>query len=115
MGCGSTNEKLGKSNDFSYCFKESEISLINELKKKKDEEGVNADSFSTIYAKVETDLTKKEQIFKEYRVLYIPSNYNKESITYDYNLFLNYIDFEPKEDTKIPKYSKKNNNSKKYR
>ena len=111
MGCGSTNEKLGKSNDFSYCFKESEISLINELKKKKDEEGVDADSFSTIYAKVETDLTKKEQIFKEYRVLYIPSNYNKESITYDYNLFLNYIDFEPKEDTKIPKYSKKNNNS----
>ena len=111
MGCGSTNEKSGNSNDFSYCFKESEISSINELKMKKDEEGVAADSFSTIYKKLEIDLTKKEQIFKEYRVLYLPSNYNKESITYDYILILNYLDFEPKEDKKIPKYSKKNNNS----
>ena len=111
MGCSSTNEKSGNSNDFSYCFKKSEISSINELKKKKDEEGVDADSCSTIYQKIEIDLTKKEQIFKEYRVLYIPSNYNKESITYEYSLFFSYLDFENKEDKKIAKYSKKNNNS----
>lgn len=111
MGCSSTNEKSGNSNDFSYCFKKSEISSINELKKKKDEEGVDADSCSTIYQKIEIDLTKKEQIFKEYRVLYIPSNYNKESITYEYSLFFDRLDFETKEDKKIAKYSKKNNNS----
>lgn len=111
MGCSSTNEKSGNSNDFSYCFKKSEISSINELKKKKDEEGVDADSCSTIYQKIEIDLTKKEHIFKEYRVLYIPSNYNKESITYEYSLFFSSLDFEPKEDIKIAKYSKKNNNS----
>ena len=113
MGCSSMNEneKSGKSKDFSYCFKESEISTINELKKKKDEEGVAADSFSIIYKKLEIDLTKKEQIFKEYIVLYLPSNYNKESIAYDCNLIFNYLDFEPKEVKKIPKYSKKNNNS----
>lgn len=111
MGCGSTNEKSPKSNSFSYCFNESEISSINELKKEKDEENVAADSFSILYKKLVTDLTKKEQIFKEYIVLYVPSNYNKESIIYDYEPMITSLDFESKEDDKLLKYLKKNNNS----
>lgn len=39
MGCGSTNEeKIQKSDDFFYCFTKEEISLIQQIKAKKQED-----------------------------------------------------------------------------
>jgi len=108
MGLSSSNEIKHKSKDFkdeiknepveikdeitepgnySYCFKEREISYIEELKEKKDKNIKNGkekggDKFYPLFRRIELDFTTKETIIKEYLVFYIPRNYSKSILIY---------------------------------
>ena len=66
MGCGSSNE--GKSDDFFYCFTKEEITLIQQIKEKAQEEA-RKEELSLLYQKIKIDLKKKEKTITEYLVL----------------------------------------------
>lgn len=120
MGCGSSKQetKTNKSNDFFYCFNKEEISLINEIKEKTEENIKNGgdeekDKIKTIYQKIELDLLKKEKTFTDYLVLYIPNNYSQISpIKYEYSPVFGDLNIEVKEKAEYIKYDKINNVSK---
>ena len=116
MGCGSTtaNEQTQKSDALLYCFRGEEISLINKLKKERDEDikdGVveGGSNTSTLYEKVEIDFTNEEKILRDYLVIYIPFNYWRESLKYEYISKFNDLSLESQETRQYPKYAKKNN------
>ena len=140
MGCGSTNERINKpvkfkdeiSNkpveikeettgpkNYSYCFKEREITYIQELKEKKDQDIKNGtekggDNFYPLYKKIELDLSNRESIIKEYLVFYIPKNYSKSILIYKGTPPIDYIAelIEKTNPNKYPKYAKINNSPK---
>ena len=129
MGSSSPNEKSNKPkefkdettgpNNYSYCFKEREISYIEELKEKKDQDIKNGtvkggDNFYPLFKKIDLDLKTKETIIKEYLVFYIPSNYSKSTLIYKGTPPIDYIAqwIEKVNPNKYPKYAKINNSSK---
>ena len=80
-------EEITEPGNYSYCFNEKEISYIEELKRKKDQDIKNetekkGDNFYPLFTKIELDLTTKENLLKEYLVFYIPNNYNKSTLIY---------------------------------
>ena len=125
MGCASTNaiERPKNIKDFSYCLTENEMSLINALKIKKEEDikneeeedggdgGNGGDNILILYEKIEIDFTKEDKIYKEYLVFYLPSKFNKESITYDYISKFNELSLLSQKIAQYPKYAKKNNDA----
>ena len=129
MGSSSPNEKSNKPkefkdettgpNNYSYCFKEREISYIEELKEKKDQDIKNGtvkggDNFYPLFKKIDLDLKTKETIIKEYLVFYIPRNYSKSTLIYKGTPPIDYIAqwIEKVNPNKYPKYAKINNSSK---
>ena len=77
MGSSSPNEKSNRPKEikttgpknYSYCFKERELSCIKELKEQKDQDIKNGtvkgeDNFFPLFRKVELDLTAEESIKK---------------------------------------------------
>ena len=87
-------------------IKEKEIK--NEIEKGENE-------FYPLFRKIEMDLTKKETIIKDILVLYIPSNYGKDTLKYEGIPAIDYICSEIKKEIEPNKYIKnaKINNSKK--
>ena len=80
-------EEITEPGNYSYCFNEREISYIEELKGKKDQDIKNetekkGDNFYPLFTKIELDLTTKENLLKEYLVFYIPNNYSKSTLIY---------------------------------
>ena len=129
MGSSAPNEKRNKPKEFkeestgpktySYCFKEREISYIQELKEQKDQDikkGTvkGGDNFYPLFRKIELDLAAKETIIKEYLVFYIPRNYCKSILIYKGTPPIDYIAkwIENVNPNKYPKYAKINNSSK---
>ena len=119
MGCGSSNEKnepnepkvsneSNTSKDSNSLeeslkrFRQEEISLINEEKEKLEEEIKNGieeggDILYPLYRKLDLDLTQKFFKLKEYFVIYIPSDFSKNSKSIDVpppiNILRENIDF----------------------
>ena len=92
MGCGSSNIL----SEYDYCFKEREISHILQLKKEKEgqiNDGTveGGDNLHPLYRKIEFDFTKELPLLKEYLVLYIPKNYNKDTAIYEFLPHINYF------------------------
>ena len=88
-------EEIEPDNYF-YCLREREISYIEEMKEKKDKDIKNGteqggDKFYPLLRKIEVDLTKKETIVKEFLVLYIPSNYRKDTLKYKGSPAINHM------------------------
>lgn len=111
--------------EYSYCFREDEISYINEQKKIKirgdgrekngeANEQISKEHFCLLYRKVEIDFTTKETILKEYLVVYIPSNYSQDSLNFKYVPPIQLISSKIEETrlTKYIKYAKINNDPK---
>ena len=115
MGCGSTNEeKNQKSDDFFYCFTKEEISLIQQIKAKKQEDDFGGEEpkkeeISLIYQKIKIDLKKKEKAITEYLVLYLPNSFPSQLNTtqFDYLSNVSNMVLEFKGNSNIIKYSKK--------
>ena len=91
MGCASTEQPK----EFDYCFKPNELSHIKELKRpEKIEETIKDrkdrdikerdDNILPLFRKVDINFIKKNVEFKEYLVLYLNDNFNKEIVEYDY-------------------------------
>ena len=110
MGCGSSNEKNEpRAQNDSYTLEESlkvfrqeEISFINDEKEKLIEEIKNGieeggDILYPLYRKLDLDLTQKFFKLKEYFVIYIPSDFSKNSKSIDVpppiNILRENIDF----------------------
>ena len=105
--------------NYYYCLKEREISYIEELKESKNNNLKNktekgGDNFYPLFRKIELDLTKKETLIKDFLVFYIPSNYRKDTLTYEGEpAFDHIISFIEKTDAnKYQKYAKINNSQK---
>ena len=112
-------DEITEPGNYSYCFKEREISYIEELKEKKDQDIKNGtekggDNFFLLFEKIELDLTTKENIIKEYLVFYIPSNYSKSTLIYKGTPPIDYIaEFIVKTNpNKYLKYARINNSPK---
>ena len=127
MGSSSPNEKSNRPKEikttgpknYSYCFKERELSYIKELKEQKDQDIKNGtvkgeDNFYPLFRKVELDLTAEESIIKEYLVFYIPRNYSKSTVSYKGTPPIDHIAkcIENVNPNKYPKYARINNSSK---
>ena len=86
MGCASTEQ----SKTFDYCFREDEITKLKKLKEEKMKQSIQDGNINEeahvfpIYRKVEIDFTKKNIQLKEYLVLYLPKNYNKNTVEFKY-------------------------------
>ena len=121
MGCASTEIELPK--EFDYCFSPYELSHIKELKtpeklediKKARKEGnikERDENIFPLFRKVDINFTKKNTEFKEYLVLYLNDNFNKEIVEYDYIPTFSLLNcIEKTEVQKYIKYAKVNNDS----
>ena len=117
MGCASTEQPK----EFDYCFSPNELSHIKELKtpeklediKKARKEGnikERDDNIFPLFRKVDINFTKKNTEFKEYLVLYLKDNFNKEIVEYDYIPTISLMNCIEKTDAKkYIKYAKVNN------
>jgi len=140
MGCtsnGGVSEPESTSKEFDYCFRQDEITFINEAKKEKEdfiknggeaaEEGYEGEegeemekqekdpnALYNIYKKFELDLSKKEKNLKEYLVLYIPESCTKDIVTYEFTPVIDSVKFRIELSKDINKhliYGKINNDS----
>ena len=98
-----------------YCFNKEEISLIKELKEKKDQdirngvEELKDDDLKSLYTKVEVNMIDNEKIFTDYIVLYLPNNFNQlNSVKYEYRPMFTKIYLGLERSLNGFKYAKKN-------
>ena len=80
-------DEITEPGNYYYCLNEKEISYIEELKEKKDQDIKNGkekggDKFYPLFRRIELDFTTTETIIKEYLVFYIPRNYSKSTLIY---------------------------------
>ena len=120
MGCASTEQPK----EFDYCFRPNELSHIKELKRpEKIEETIKDrkerdikerdDNILPLFRKVDINFIKKNVEFKEYLVLYLNDNFNKDIVEYDYIPTISYMNcIEKTEIQKCIKIAKINNDSK---
>ena len=112
-------DEITEPGNYYYCLNEKEISYIEELKEKKDQDIKNGkekggDKFYPLFRRIELDFTTKETIIKEYLVFYIPRNYSKSTLIYQGTLPISDMtkDILEKNHNRYPKYAKINNSPK---
>ena len=87
---------------------------MEDIKKARKEGNIKErdDNIFPLFRKVDINFTKKNTEFKEYLVLYLKDNFNKEIVEYDYIPTISLMNCIEKTDAKkYIKYAKVNNDS----
>ena len=121
MGCASTEQKK----EFDYSLRQDEIihikasitpEKLEEIKNSRKKKSIREreDKILPLMRKVDFTFTKKNVILKEYMVLYLGDNFNKDIVEYDYvPTIFNLSEYiEKKEYKEYLKYAKVNNDNK---
>ena len=101
--------KRNSNDEFFYFLQDWEISKIKRLKKKDDESYKEVDQYHILYRKYEVDLSQSEPTFKSYAVIYVPNNFNEETLNFQEAANWDNYSIALLKEKKYIKYVKKNN------